>query len=481
MTGHESEPGQKRPVSIWKRLSLLVGVFVLAVVVLAVVQHYWQGQSATSRLAQLISDLDESDPGWRLEEIESARTAPPDHENSAYIVRSVRAMPRSKLNRKAIEPIDSLPPLPELLDAERAALLDRELSSVAAALALARKLAVTPRGKYDISHAEDPIATLLPHVQEAREITFLLQLDALNLAQKNKADESLRSCRAALNAGRSFGDEPFMISHLVRIACIAIAISAAERTLALGEPSVEEIARMQLLLELEEAHPTLLVALRGERASLHKMMGRLSDGSISSSGSGSLLGGLGAAESWDEWFGRLMMKWDGKGIARREHPLILEMMSKLIDNARLPLDEQLETEEKVNAEITKRVARTYIARQLLPATSKYSEAIRRKVANVRCMLTLLAVERYRRQQGAWPKTLAELTPKLLKAVPLDPYDGKPLRYMEVPDGVIVYSIGPDRADDGGRINRAHPAATGTDIGYQLWDVPWRRQKSARAK
>jgi hypothetical protein len=96
------------------------------------------------------------------------------------------------------------------------------------------------------------------------------------------------------------------------------------------------------------------------------------------------------------------------------------------------------------------------------------------------MLTLLAVERFRRARGAWPKTLAELTPKLLKAVPLDPYDGKPLRYKAVPDGVIVYSIGPDRVDNGGKIDRAKPTVAGTDIGYQLWDVPWRRQKSARA-
>ncbi len=83
-------------------------------------------------------------------------------------------------------PLDTLPPLTELLDAERAALLDKELSSVAAALALARKLADMPRGKYDIVHADDPIATLLPHVQEAREIANLLRFDALNLRRKTR-------------------------------------------------------------------------------------------------------------------------------------------------------------------------------------------------------------------------------------------------------------------------------------------------------
>ncbi len=244
---------------------------------------------------------------------------------------------------------------------------------------------------------------------------------------------------------------------------------------------MEELARMQALLELENVHPTLLVALRGERASLHRMTSRLYDGSIPRSSGGSWFPSTSAAEDWSEWFDMLMLKWDAKGIARREHPLLLAMMGKLVDNARLPLEEQLDAEEKLNAEIKKQVARTYIARLLLPATSKVSEAVRRKVANVRCMLALMAVERYRRQQGAWPKSLAELTPKLLQAVPLDPYDGKPLRYKAVPDGVIVYSIGPDRTDNGGKIDRAKPTAAGTDMGYQLWDVPRRRQKAARAK
>ncbi len=90
MTDHESEPTQKRRLSIWKRLSLLVGALVLALTALTVVEHYWQGANAKFRLARLMSELDESDPGWRLEEIEAVRIAPPNEENSALIVRSAR-------------------------------------------------------------------------------------------------------------------------------------------------------------------------------------------------------------------------------------------------------------------------------------------------------------------------------------------------------------------------------------------------------
>ena len=46
--------------------------------------------------------------------------------------------------------------------------------------------------------------------------------------------------------------------------------------------------------------------------------------------------------------------------------------------------------------------------------------------------------------------LEELVPQFLPSVPLDPYDGQPLRYKRLPAGFVVYSIGADGRDDGGK-------------------------------
>jgi len=35
-------------------------------------------------------------------------------------------------------------------------------------------------------------------------------------------------------------------------------------------------------------------------------------------------------------------------------------------------------------------------------------------------------------------------------MPLDPFDGAPLRYKPLAKGYVVYSIGPDGHDDGGK-------------------------------
>jgi hypothetical protein len=468
MSDHETEAPEKPPISITKRLLLGSGVFVLLLVALGIGQRYSHSSHARSRLTVALADLDESDPGWRLEDLERARPVLSDAENSARVVLAAhKLVPRGSPNPKVTERFDKLPPPPELLDAERAELLDKEMTSLAAALAEARKLADMPNGRHTLVYAANPMRTLLPHAQNTREIASLLHYDALNLAQQGKARESLRSCQAALNAGRSMDDEPIMISQLVRMACVALAAGRTERTLALGEPPAEDLARLQALVELEEAHPTALVGLRGERALLHQILNGLADGSIPATD----LLDRGREADWVE---RLVL-WDIRGMARREHPRVMELMGKAIDNARLPAHEQATAEKVLQREVRQAASNSYLIRLLVPATSKFTEATLRKTAQMRCLMTVLALERYRREKGAWPAKLEDLTPKLLKKVPLDPYDGKPLRYIGVPDGVIVYSVGPDGIDNGGKLERTIPFAHNTDLGYQLWDVKHRRQ------
>jgi hypothetical protein len=467
MNDQQTDLSEKPPVSIWKRLFLWGAVVVLLLVATGIGYYFQQDARARDRLARLMADLDENDPGWRLEEIEAARPTPPDAANSARVVVAVhRMLPKGALDYKVMKPLDELPIPPELLDKERADLLQRELKPLAPALELARSLAEMPAGRHHLTIPPNPIEIPLTDQQNTRAVVNLLHYDALDLAQRADAKGSLRSCRAIINAARSLDDEPIIISQLIRISGIAVAAGAIERTLALGEPPADDLARLQKLVEEEEAHPTLLVALRGERAIHHRTFTELAKGTIDLNSS---VGGLGGPGSG------MMSRWFQKTLARREHPEMLEMMGKVIDAARLPESEQLAAERKLDAAIMELPRSVVLVRLLMPAIGKFSGAMRRKLAMVRCLKVLLALERYRRDKGAWPAKLEELTPKYLSSVPPDPYDGKVLRYRHVKDGVIVYSVGPDGSDDGGKIDRANLTAPGTDLGYQLWDVPQRRQ------
>jgi hypothetical protein len=87
----------------------------------------------------------------------------------------------------------------------------------------------------------------------------------------------------------------------------------------------------------------------------------------------------------------------------------------------------------------------------------------------------VAAERYRLKHGQWPSGMPELVREgLIKEECTDPYDGKPLRWKRTPTGLIIYSIGKDKIDDGGKLNRDNPSAAGTDFGIELWDISLRR-------
>jgi hypothetical protein len=72
-----------------------------------------------------------------------------------------------------------------------------------------------------------------------------------------------------------------------------------------------------------------------------------------------------------------------------------------------------------------------------------------RLAHLRVTQTGLAVERYRLAEGRLPGFLKDLVPTYMQAVPLDPYDGRSLKYRKLKTGYVVYSIGYDMTDEGG--------------------------------
>jgi hypothetical protein len=62
--------------------------------------------------------------------------------------------------------------------------------------------------------------------------------------------------------------------------------------------------------------------------------------------------------------------------------------------------------------------------------------------------------------GRLPERLDELVPGYLKAVPPDPFDGKPLRYNPVKG--VIYSVGLDLQDDGGMTEKEIEAFRNSD-------------------
>ena len=158
------------------------------------------------------------------------------------------------------------------------------------------------------------------------------------------------------------------------------------------------------------------------------------------------------------------------GNLARRRAEFLRAMTQLVEVAKRPPDQWQPDLDRLAAEGTRSA---FIVRFHAPPVDDVARTMLQNHAMLRCSICAAAAERFRRTNGRWPVSLGELVTAGLLRTPTDPYDGQPVRLKRVSDGLVVYTVGPDKTDDGGNLS---PNPTpGTDCGLRLWDVPARRQ------
>ncbi len=167
------------------------------------------------------------------------------------------------------------------------------------------------------------------------------------------------------------------------------------------------------------------------------------------------------------------------GSIKSQRAAMLRYWNRAVEAARLPPEVGYAQFRQLDATAKDQPV---LVRVLVPALGKFSDAGQRSRAQLRCAVVAVAAERYRRAKGRWPETLDVLKEAgYLGALPADPYDGRPLRWRRLDDGAVVYAVGPDGEDNGGKLDRQNPVAPGTDVGFRLWDVGRRRQEPTPAR
>jgi hypothetical protein len=448
--------------------------------------YYFHARATADReLAKAVAETDRLDPDWRMEAIESTRKTYVPEENAAETVLAAyqllpsnwpnaagsRADPEAASVAALEDRTSGLPPEMQL-DAALARDLRAELSraGVRDALAATEKFSHQTRGRFSIVWGPTPLSFDLP-CQHVRPVVTLLRMQAELLDEDGQADDAFATLCRMIVAGRSIGDEPTLLSQLLRISVHHTTVQATERALAQGLPSAGALAETQRLLTEDASEPLLLYAFRGERANQHHIAAWLETGASGSTPHG-----------WRDGVQRLYLPH----MARRYHAAMLRICNRAVEAARLEPESQAAELQRLEQELPRvkdekdgapGTAEELLA-LLMPAFGKVGDAFRRDRAVLRGAIVALALERYRLERGDWPSELKSLVPAYLPAVPLDPFDGQAMRYRRLPDGVIVYSVGPDGQDDGGAMNRKNITAPGTDLCFRLWDVASRRQAAA---
>jgi hypothetical protein len=437
--------------------------------VLLLVAYFLFSFLARHELTSAIAEADRLDPGWRLDDLEAAGRDIPDDENAALRVAAAHRLlagswprwPPEQVSdpaamQKRLAEISADEPLTQLqVDALKAL-----LKNDAAALAEARKLADLPRGRCAPGGYAHSIwrGAANPHIVLVREVTELLGYDVLLRAQLQDLDGALASCRALVNASASAGDDPSFDTQFRRLLRRTAISRKVERVLAQGEASEAALATLQRTLADEEAQPLFLWAARANRAAWDQLLGMIEAGEFRN----------------ESEFLLRNLHWMGMNADRAA---TLKLNTEIVEIAKAPLEDrdQLFAEKQTMARRMPIFSHEFVRPKIQKLTADLHATETRTRAELRCAIAALAAERYRRAQGAWPETLAALTPAQLEAPLLDPYNATALRWRRVQDGAVIYSIGPDRQDNGGTFDAKKTNGPGVDLGLRLWDTGKRRR------
>ncbi len=374
-------------------------------------------------------------------ELDQWYNIPPDAENAAYTIEDAFSFYKDwdKEKSKSLPVVGraKLPPRTEALSAEMKALITEYIADNNEAIELLHAGAAVEHCRYPIDLSAG-FATLVPNLSEMRRCVRLLELEAVLHAENGDGRSATRSAISGFGIARSLAREPVMISQLVRAGCQTSAISAVEQVINRTELTDEQLVELIEHVRNSERSSDIFRAFVGERCT------GISFFRVPESVGLNVLGGSGPL------LRPLLALYKAAGLADADAVIYLDLMDGYLKAARLPLHERREAVEAVEAKLQSTSQAHILLHTIMPALSRVTTIEMRAIARLRTAQVALALRRYHMSADKLPDKLADLVPAYLESVPKDPFDGNDLRYKKLVVGFVVYSIGEDLSDDGGK-------------------------------
>lgn len=372
-------------------------------------------------------------------ELDKWYTIPENVENAAYTIIDAFSYYKKwdKEESKSLPVVGraELPPRTEPLEEETKALITQYIADNNEALKLLHAGAAIEHSRYPLDLSAG-FETLLPDLSEIRMGVFLLKLEAILHAENGNGGSAIRSVKSCFGIARSLAKEPITVSQLVRSACQNLAATTIEYCINRIEFTDEQLVELIECTHNSERITDMSYAFVGERCngiSFFKAPGSVDP---------DLIGGIP--------FRPILALYKAIGMADADAIIYLDLMDEYIKIARLPLHQRQEAAKAVDARFQSTSKVHVLLYVIMPALSRITSIDTRNIAQLYTARAGLAIERYRLTAGKLPDALTDLVPAYLDAVPTDPFDGNELRYKKLEAGFVVYSIGEDLSDDGGK-------------------------------
>ncbi|NCA83374.1 MAG: hypothetical protein EOM72_11635 [Opitutae bacterium] len=277
----------------------------------------------------------------------------------------------------------------------------------------------------------------VPHINDMLNLGRILNAKALLHARRGEPQQAHSTLETALRMADALRDEPILISALVRNAQYNMALDPLPALCTIAPPDDETAARLSALLDGVDPVAPFVRALDGERL----LYGEWLYARIASGGVKDLLG-----PGYGFWTAHGLRLLGYRPSLQLDHAFSLRTYARFAADAQRPFWEiqpppRSHREEKFPWYAT-------ISRFVMPTLNV--PRITQSHALLRVSRTGLALLRHKLAHGAYPAALAEIDPQFLSEVPLDPFTGHPLVYRTEGDGFVLYSLGENLKDDGGK-------------------------------
>jgi hypothetical protein len=382
----------------------------------------------------------------------------PPAENAALIYTNAFAL-LTNLTGPNTSFTSALPPIGQGLAADEESELKDVLADNQAALRLLYSAPASGHSRYDV-HLGDGYNAMLPHLAKTKQAVTLLSAEGLMHATHGDAERATQAFLAAGRVAESVGDEPTIISQLVRYADWNVLLPRLERALSLTTFTDHQLAAMQQMVQGAERPRGMARAMAVERVC---GLNAITDRKV-----------MGMALQQQGWNHRLAELWTEAplglyqvtGLQGKDKAFYADKMASHIAALELAYPARAAAGEQMAA-LTNAPSRfRFYSQLLLPALVKVHAKDANHVANVRVAGAALAIERFRlAHTNALPDSVEQLAPTYCKTVLADPFDGKPLRYKTHGASYAVYSIGSDGQDDGGVVWDSNYTKVPQDVAF----------------
>lgn len=362
------------------------------------------------------------------------------------------------------------------------------LSKYDSAIEELRQASQLPYSRFPLEHdKEDTAAILLPHLNGLRGCARVLQLRALAELQNGQSDKALDDVKLMLRLTDSVRTEPFLISHLVRIAIVNIAMQPAWE--GLGEHKWSdaqlvgldrELARLDFLAGYKLAMRGEMVLCQGGIFDYLRHHPEQLVNMMSSEGDSDTP--LLARVCWlipSGWFYQNQLRC-ARQMVERYLPVADVNLGIISPSATRRADAGVE------ADTSRHTTPYNIAeKMLLPALGAAARKFAYGQESVDLARVACALERYRLAHGEYPESLDALASQFIAKLPHDIINGQPLRYRRTNDGpspssyghaggqFVLYSVGWNETDDGGVVALTSARTPQPDLerGDWVWQYP----------